>query len=55
MSIDLGPQWAKVWDTLLPIPINKEQRNKKKKQKQKKQKKQKKKEERKIPDGDCKK
>ena len=55
MSIDLGPQRAKVWDTLLPIPINKEQRNKKKKQKQKKQKKQKKKEERKIPDGDCKK
>ena len=52
MSIDLGPQRAKVWDTLLPIPINKEQRNKKK-QKNKKQKK--KKEERKIPDGDCKK
>ena len=52
MSIDLGPQRAKVWDTLLPIPINKEQRNKKK---QKKKKKKKKKEERKIPDGDCKK
>ena len=53
MSIDLGPQRAKVWDTLLPIPINKEQRNKQKKKKQKKKTKQK--EERKIPDGDCKK
>ena len=52
MSIDLGPQRAKVWDTLLPIPINKEQRNKKK---QKNKKKKKKKEERKIPDGDGKK
>ena len=52
MSIDLGPQRAKVWDTLLPIPINKEQRNK---QKKKQKKKTKQKEERKIPDGDCKK